>query len=69
MGAALGDLLSRPCGSGGLGVGTVATGALFLVTIVSLVVYRTVTRKDVVFPIPHKRTAIEHLTSIRRCSG
>ena len=39
------------------------------VTIVSLVVYRTVTRKDVVLPIPHKRTAIERLASIRRWSG
>lgn len=47
LGASLGDYLSQPSDSGGLGLGTVATSALFLVTIVSLVIYLTMTRKDV----------------------
>lgn len=47
LGASLGDYLSQPPDSGGLGVGTAATSALFLVTIVSLVTYLTTTRKDV----------------------
>ena len=42
--------LSQASDSGGLGVGAVATSALFLVTIVSLVVYLTVTCKDVAPP-------------------
>lgn len=46
LGASLGDYLSQPSDSGGLGLGTVATSALFLATIVSLVVYLTITRKD-----------------------
>lgn len=46
LGASLGDYLSQPSDSGGLGLGTVAISALFLSTIVSLVVYLTITRKD-----------------------
>jgi uncharacterized membrane-anchored protein len=47
LGASLGDLLSQPRDSGGLGLGTVVTSALFLVAILVTVVYLTVTRKDV----------------------
>lgn len=42
FGAACGDLLSQPASNGGLGFGTVATSALFLVTIVGLVSYLSV---------------------------
>ncbi|KAA0016365.1 hypothetical protein FOY51_26425 [Antrihabitans cavernicola] len=46
LGASLGDLLSQPRGNGGLGVGTMWTSALFLVTILALVTYLTITGKD-----------------------
>jgi uncharacterized membrane-anchored protein len=46
LGASIGDYLSQPTGDGGLGLGTVGTSAIFLVTILALVVYLTVTRKD-----------------------
>ncbi len=46
LGASLGDYLSQPSDSGGVGLGTAATSALFLVTILSLVTYLTISRKD-----------------------
>ncbi len=48
LGASIGDYLSQPATDGGLGLGTVVTSALFLATILGLVIYLTVTRKDVV---------------------
>ncbi len=45
LGASLGDLLSQDRGSGGLGAGTVATSAVFLVVIVALVVGLTVAER------------------------
>lgn len=39
LGASLGDLLSQPVATGGLGLGTVVTSAIFLSTILGLVVY------------------------------
>jgi len=47
LGASIGDYLSQPGADGGLGLGTVVTSAIFLVTILGLVIYLTVTRKDV----------------------
>jgi uncharacterized membrane-anchored protein len=47
LGASLGDYLSQAHGVGGLGLGTVVTSALFLITIVGTVVYLTITKKDV----------------------
>lgn len=47
LGASVGDYLSQPTGDGGLGLGTVVTSALFLAVILGLVVYLSVTRKDV----------------------
>ncbi|GAA1687139.1 membrane protein [Fodinicola feengrottensis] len=47
LGASLGDLLSQAREDGGLGLGTVATSAIFLVTILGVVVYLTKTKKDV----------------------
>ncbi|ANP51259.1 putative membrane-anchored protein [Streptomyces griseochromogenes] len=47
LGASVGDYLSRPTGDGGLGLGTVVTSVLFLAVIVGLVVFLSVTRKDV----------------------
>ncbi|OAH13074.1 COG4705 family protein [Streptomyces jeddahensis] len=47
LGASVGDYLSQPTADGGLGLGTVVTSVLFLVVILGLVVFLTVTRKDV----------------------
>ena len=43
LGASFGDLLSQPGQYGGLGFGTVVTSALFLVTIMAVVAYMTLT--------------------------
>ncbi|WP_043236707.1 COG4705 family protein [Streptomyces violaceusniger] len=48
LGASVGDYLSQPTGDGGLGLGTVVTSVLFLAVILGLVVYLSVTRKDVI---------------------
>ncbi|MEP7205746.1 MAG: hypothetical protein ABI920_02320 [Casimicrobiaceae bacterium] len=41
LGASLGDLLSQPATSGGMGLGTVGTSALFLAAIAALIVFLT----------------------------
>jgi uncharacterized membrane-anchored protein len=46
LGASLGDYLSQPVEDGGLGLGTVGTSAIFLITILCLVIYLSKTRKD-----------------------
>jgi len=46
LGASIGDYLSQNHSEGGLGLGTVGTSALFLITILALVVYLSVTRRD-----------------------
>jgi uncharacterized membrane-anchored protein len=46
LGASIGDYLSQPHGNGGLGLGTTGTSALFLATILGLVTYLSITRKD-----------------------
>ena len=46
LGASAGDWLSKPLTEGGLGLGTVGTSGLFLATILALVAYLTVSRKD-----------------------
>jgi uncharacterized membrane-anchored protein len=46
LGASLGDLLSQPRDEGGLGLGAVATSALFLATILGVVTYLTRSRRD-----------------------
>ncbi|WP_369393262.1 hypothetical protein AB5J72_41200 [Streptomyces sp. CG1] len=50
LGASFGDYLSQPTGDGGLGLGTVATGVLFLAVILGLVVHLSLTRRDVAEP-------------------
>ncbi|MFE7854125.1 hypothetical protein [Streptomyces sp. NPDC057403] len=50
LGASIGDYLSQPTSDGGLGLGTVITSVLFLAVILGLVVYLSVTRKDVAQP-------------------
>ena len=46
LGASIGDGLSQARHAGGLGLGTTETSALFLATILILVVYLTITRRD-----------------------
>jgi uncharacterized membrane-anchored protein len=46
LGASIGDFLSQPTADGGVNLGTVGTSALFLVAIVGLVIYLTLTRTD-----------------------
>jgi uncharacterized membrane-anchored protein len=48
LGASIGDWTSQPPKSGGLGIGTTGTSMIFLGTILVLVVYLTVTRRDVI---------------------
>jgi uncharacterized membrane-anchored protein len=46
LGASLGDYLSQPHTAGGLDLGTVGISVIFLVTILSIVIYLTKTRRD-----------------------
>ena len=48
LGASIGDFLSQSRAVGGLGLGTTVTSALFLATIVAVVTYLSVTRKDTI---------------------
>jgi uncharacterized membrane-anchored protein len=48
LGATIGDYLSQPKKDGGLGLGTVITSAIFLVAILSLVVFLARTKQDAV---------------------
>lgn len=54
LGASLGDFLSQPAKSGGLAMGTVGTSILFLTLILAMVVFLTVTRRDVI-PSPARQ--------------
>lgn len=55
FGASVGDYLSQARGDGGLGLGTVVTSALFLVTILVLVTYLALTRRDESTPVTFDR--------------
>jgi uncharacterized membrane-anchored protein len=46
LGASIGDYMSQARADGGLALGTTVTSAIFLVTILALVLYLTRTRKD-----------------------
>jgi uncharacterized membrane-anchored protein len=46
LGASIGDFLSQDIEAGGLELGTLATSVIFLVIILSLVIYLTKTRRD-----------------------
>ena len=48
LGASMGDLLSQPRHDGGLGLGTTATSVIFLSTILALVTYLAMSRRDVI---------------------
>jgi uncharacterized membrane-anchored protein len=53
LGASIGDYLSQARSDGGLGLGATITSVLFLITILGMVVYLTLTRKD---EIPLEKT-------------
>ena len=53
LGASIGDYLSQSRSDGGLGLGATITSVLFLITILGMVVYLTLTRKD---EIPLEKT-------------
>ena len=46
LGASLGDFLSQPSADGGLALGTAGTSGIFLITILCVVVFLTITKKD-----------------------
>lgn len=48
LGASMGDFLSQSPQDGGLGVGTTVTSGVFLIVIVALVIYLSVTKRDIV---------------------
>jgi uncharacterized membrane-anchored protein len=54
LGASIGDYLSQPVEETGLGLGTILTSVIFLVTILALVVYLTVTKKDLEVVTPEE---------------
>jgi uncharacterized membrane-anchored protein len=58
LGASLGDFLSQPHADGGLNLGTEGTSIIFLVTILSLVIFLTRTGMDkTLIPIEEDRSA------------
>ena len=52
LGASVGDHLSQPTGDGGLGWGTTMTSLVFLTTILALVAFLSMTRRDVIPATP-----------------
>jgi uncharacterized membrane-anchored protein len=48
LGASIGDYLSQPVEETGLGLGTILTSVIFLTTILALVVYLTISRRDLI---------------------
>ena len=56
LGASIGDYLSQPKADGGLGLGTTVTSVIFLLTILTVVVYLSLTKVDVI----EGEIAIEH---------
>lgn len=48
LGASIGDYLASPVEEGGLGLGTIVTSLIFLSAILSLVVYLTISKRDLI---------------------
>jgi len=56
FGACIGDLLSQPVSAGGLGLGTVGTSGVFLITIFGLIAYLTIQqKKQVLIPLSDEK--------------
>jgi uncharacterized membrane-anchored protein len=60
LGASLGDGFSQPTADGGLGLGTTGTSALFLATIVAVVSYLAVTKRDQTPPLAATASPASH---------
>ena len=65
LGASLGDLLAQPADQGGLGLGTTVTSIAFLVAILGMVIYLSLSRVDV---IDHGTRATDHGIDARTTS-
>jgi uncharacterized membrane-anchored protein len=50
LGASIGDYLSQPADVGGLGLGTTLTSLVFLLAMVGVVVYLTLSHRDQIRP-------------------
>ena len=59
LGASIGDYLSQPTVDGGLGLGTTVTSFIFLGTILAVVVFLTLTRRDVIGPNDPQAAEVE----------
>ena len=64
LGASIGDYLSQPVEESGLGLGTILTSVIFLTTILALVVYLTVTKKDLEVVAPEE-AHLKHQAELR----
>ncbi len=65
LGASIGDYLSQAKKVGGLGLGTTVTSAIFLVTILLVVVYLSITRKDATETAAHRAVHLESDPKLR----
>ena len=65
LGASIGDYLSQPRADGGLGLGTTVTSVIFLLTILAVVIYLTLTKKDRIETEPGRRSTVETSTRAR----
>jgi uncharacterized membrane-anchored protein len=54
LGASIGDFLSQPRADGGLGLGTTVTSVVFLLTILVVVVFLTITKRDMIESEPER---------------
>jgi uncharacterized membrane-anchored protein len=54
LGASIGDYLSQPVEETGLGLGTILTSVIFLTAILTLVVYLTVSKRDLIAVSPQE---------------
>ncbi|MGN6255563.1 MAG: COG4705 family protein [Solirubrobacterales bacterium] len=61
LGASIGDYLASPTGEGGVGLGTNLTSIIFLSTILALVVYLAISKRDVIRsgPLPTAAASAE----------
>jgi uncharacterized membrane-anchored protein len=60
LGASIGDYLASPSKEGALGLGTVLTSIIFLSTILALVVYLAITKRDVI-TVPASEIKLDQL--------
>jgi uncharacterized membrane-anchored protein len=59
LGASIGDFLSQPRVDGGLGLGTTITSVIFLLVILAVVIYLTVTKRDRIEANPARQVPAE----------